>query len=64
MKIRIINDNGNILVTKDTPDGTSTTIYRDLQSGESIVIDVEAAINTTVSSGIGGNIKQYFSGDE
>ena len=62
MKIRIMNDNGNILVTKDTPEGTSTTIYRDLKNGESISIDVEATINTSVSSG--GNIKQQFHGDK
>lgn len=62
MKIRIMNDNGSILITKDTPEGTSTTIYRDLKNGECINIDVEATIDTTVSSG--GNIKQQFNGDK
>lgn len=62
MKIQIMNVNGNIFVVKDTPEGTATTIYRDLKSGECIDIDVEATIDTTVSSR--GNIEQHFNGDK
>lgn len=62
MKIQIMNVNGNIFVVKDTPEGTATTIYRDLKSGECINIDVEATIDTTVSSR--GNIEQHFNGDK
>lgn len=62
MKIQIMNVNGNIYVVKDTPEGTATTIYRDLKSGECINIDVEATIDTTVSSR--GNIEQHFNGDK
>ena len=62
MKIQIMNVNGNIFVVKDTPEGTATTIYRDLKSGECIIIDVEATIDTTVSSR--GNIEQHFNGDK
>lgn len=62
MKIQIMNVNGNIFVVKDTPEGTATTIYRDLKSGECIDIDVEATIDTTVSSR--GNIEQHFTGDK